>query len=510
MKTLKKLVTQQEVPLPVLWTALLLLGACLAFLLRIPAGERSPWFAAVIVAAAGLAVAALFAGRRHLPTQGAVIFLAALLSYWPLELSGRSVNGGDSLWHVPAAMSLLLEGNFELSEYKEDVGRLPPWIVWINNMDEDKRLRRTDKGYHQGFPLGNTLACIPAAFAGNMIYGNNPSPMARSLRTTYIAARIFAALAVSLLYVLLRLTGAGTAVAAAATLLFAWATPHASLHGAGLWSHNILLPFLLAGLILLVWRKGSMAWLSALPFSFMFHVRPESAAMIIAATAYVFLRHRKQFLSFCLIGAGSLLIYLASTHAVFGGLSGGYVSVGRVAAQGNFLEALAGHFLTPNRGMLVFCPLFAFSLAGIAAWWRRRASMHPVYLLAALMIAAHLIVISRYPGWTGGFCYGPRMPAAIYPLLVIFLVPAQEAARGLRRGARAAVVLSVAAAIAWSVFVQVRGVTDWDVHHWNYEFKPYGRENIWRWDNFQILYGFGEDIAEEPQLPHWVLDSSRP
>src|SRR4051794_33209703 len=53
-----------------------------------------------------------------------------------------SPNGGDNLWYVPTAMSLVHHRTLDLSEFRADLSRQNPADVWINSMDSDPRLTK--------------------------------------------------------------------------------------------------------------------------------------------------------------------------------------------------------------------------------------------------------------------------------------------------------------------------------------------------------------------------------
>ncbi|MGC9330072.1 MAG: hypothetical protein ACP5I1_20720, partial [Candidatus Hinthialibacter sp.] len=91
---------------------------------------------------------------------------------------------------------------------------------------------------------------------------------------------------------------------------------------------------------------------------------------------------------------------------------------------------LAGQFISPSRGMLIFSPFLAFSIWGMFAIWRKEDS---VWRTIALTIPAPLIMLvlfSKYAVWWGGNShYGPRYQIETYPFLMLYLAAIFPAVR---------------------------------------------------------------------------------
>jgi hypothetical protein len=157
-------------------------------------------------------------------------------------------------------------------------------------------------------------------------------------------------------------------------------------------------------------------------------------------------------------------------------------------------KALLGHLVSPNRGLFVFAPVFLFSLWGMVRVYRGVDRHAALYRAVALGIVAHWLLISSIQrGWWGGWCFGPRHFMDVVPLLVLLLSPALDGLARLSRGPRAGVSSLAALAVAWGLFVAVRGATSFAPHGWNRTPIPVPRapERVWDWSDLQVLRGLG-------------------
>jgi MFS superfamily sulfate permease-like transporter len=145
------------------------------------------------------------------------------------------------------------------------------------------------------------------------------------------------------------------------------------------------------------------------------------------------------------------------------------------------------NLFSPSRGLLVFTPVFLFSIAGmVLAWrWRWCFPLAP-YLIAILL--AHSVIIAPY--WPG-HCYGPRYFSDMSHLFVFFLIPAilyWPKMQGHARTAAASLFLLLA---VWGVFVHARGATSVAANEWSAQ--PVSVDDapwrVWDWSDPQFLRG---------------------
>ena len=148
----------------------------------------------------------------------------------------------------------------------------------------------------------------------------------------------------------------------------------------------------------------------------------------------------------------------------------GQVEVGRRLAQdqlgtadawsGNFLEGLYGQLISPGRGLLVYSPILAFAIWGMALAWRQRRyrAVRPLTVAALLL----LLVQSKWFNWHGGWSFGYRLMVDAMPLAAVCAPPT---VRWIRRWWGLGILAAVLA--VWSVAVQILGAFAYDVVGWN-------------------------------------------
>ena len=143
---------------------------------------------------------------------------------------------------------------------------------------------------------------------------------------------------------------------------------------------------------------------------------------------------------------------------------------------------LAGLWLSPNRGLLVFSPIVAVAASGIPVLLRERWRSPLTH--CAIAAVGQYVLYGCYAVWWGGHTYGPRYMLDVLPL-VVPLAAAGMDGRQLPRAASAAGIL----VLAWSVGVSALGAFIFPNERWNLTPRDVDRnhERLWDWSDTQIL-----------------------
>ena len=165
------------------------------------------------------------------------------------------------------------------------------------------------------------------------------------------------------------------------------------------------------------------------------------------------------------------------------------------ATEGTFdLRAwgLAGLWLSPNRGLLVFSPIVAVAAAGIPALVRERWRSPLTH--CALAALGQYVLYGCYAVWWGGHTYGPRYMLDVLPLLVP-LAAAGVDGRPLPRPAFAVGTL----VLAWSVAISALGAFVFPNERWNLLPRDVDRhhERLWDWSDTQILRAWRTETSPQ-------------
>jgi hypothetical protein len=154
------------------------------------------------------------------------------------------------------------------------------------------------------------------------------------------------------------------------------------------------------------------------------------------------------------------------------------------AWSGNLVDGLLGTLLSPNRGLLVFCPWIAVALLspGVPAV-RQRLAAHSLgpSMLASLL--PYLMILSKYSVWWGGHCFGPRYWTDAIPL---FAIPFAYGLQWMLTRSRVLVAIS-ALTIGFSIAVQLIGAFCYP-SSWNLEPRDVDthHERLWDWRDTEL------------------------
>ena len=421
-------------------------------------------------------------GTRVLVAAGA-LFVATLALYWPVTVPGAA-NVMDPLLTVPTSLSLLHNGDLALDEFGAFIDPGFYGVVYVDGRPFNR------------YPVGTALLILPVVWLADGWAPGEPLSLGHCLALAAIAAKVLAALSVVLLFALVvRLTGERRPALGLA-LVFGFATMHLPIHAGGLFTHNAVIPLLLAMLLLALRDDAGAAW-AAVPLVAAFVTRPTCVPVLAVVAGWMALHRPRAFPPFALAVAGLGAPFVAWSAWTYGTMLPPYytgydASSPYVMSATRFAQGLVGHLVSPNRGILVFTPILAFSLWGMALSVRSRAPRASFYRMLALAVVVHWLMISVMARkWWGGWSLGPRHVVEIFPLLVVLLVPAVDAVRA--ASARLRLVLAPVAAVAlgWSVFVAVHGATSDAPQQWNsvptnIDHHP---ERLWDWRDMQILRG---------------------
>lgn len=162
--------------------------------------------------------------------------------------------------------------------------------------------------------------------------------------------------------------------------------------------------------------------------SWAYFVRPTYCLPILAISAYVAFFHSAVLVRYVATGVVWLTGFIAYSWYHFGKVLPTYYSLNKLTFE-SFWSALAGHLISPSRGLLVFSPVILFVVYLLIRYARSLPSIR-LAVLAPSIIAAHLFVVSAVPMWWGGHSYGSRLTAGLVPwfaLLGILGIAARHA-----------------------------------------------------------------------------------
>jgi hypothetical protein len=313
----------------------------------------------------------------------------------------------------------------------------------------------------------------------------------------FAAAAIAALSAVLLLLLLKRITSAPWAWSL--TLVYALATETWSISSQALWQQG---PGELAIIACFYglerWSEDrarhQWLWLCGACVGAAFVIRPTNIVLLPAVVVALFLAKAalaQQIRLLAVPFAGGLLLAGYNWH-MFHRLSGGYAMA---VLNGASLSGLAGLFLSPGRGLLIYTPVALFALCAFLPRASAERRRHKVLLVtAAVFIALESLLISRSIIWWGGYTWGPRLLTELVPPLVVLMaIGVSTLDRPWPRRAFAVLAL-------YSVLIQAVGVFFYPKGHW--DGTPEGVDaahgRLWNWKDNPVTRTVAGGLYWEP------------
>jgi hypothetical protein len=402
-----------------------------------------------------------------------LLFLALSVVY---HANFRPVDSSDSLPASLIPLSVVLDHSISLD-------RFVPWLrghVWYTSAVVHKAHGHFFSSYPIGGPLLVSPLYLPVALFG--LGGWDPGALVVFARIAekFAAAAIAAFSAVLLLLLLKRVTSVGWAWCL--TLVYALATETWSISSQAMWQHG-------PGELAIIgcfyglkrWTEGrsrnGWLWLCGACAAAAFVIRPTNLVLLAGLFAALLLAKASLMQHVRILAVPFVVGLLLVTYNfyVFQRLSGGYPVAD---LRGSMLAGLAGLFLSPGRGLLIYTPVALFALCAFLPSASGERHRHNALLVTAVVfIVLDALVISRWRIWWGGYCWGPRLlTELIPPLILLMAIGAAVIDRPWPRRAFAALAL-------YSMLLQGVGAFFYPNGHW--DGIPEGVDSahgrLWNW-----------------------------
>jgi hypothetical protein len=282
----------------------------------------------------------------------------------------------------------------------------------------------------------------------------------------------------------------------AAAFIFAFCSPILSTASRGLWSHGPVVVCLLATLLLLhaAERRPNVVIWAAVSVALAFLCRPLTAPLVLAVTVFVVIYHPRHLAPFVLVGAGIAILWAMYNYAIWDHVLPPYYRPGYYSsAPTSWLDSILGPVISPSRGLLIFSPIFLFSLLGVMLKLRNRV-LDKFDALCIAVILGHVGLVASGPVWWAGQSYGPRFMSDVVPSLVYLILPALQAVVGPQGGAwRQSGAVALLFLGAFSFLINAQGALMYEPYLWNTKpsdiDRPENYSRLWAWRDLQFLRG---------------------
>ena len=140
-----------------------------------------------------------------------------------------------------------------------------------------------------------------------------------------------------------------------------------------------------------------------------------------------------------------------------------------------FPEGFLGMWISPSKGLLIYSPVFIFSIVGaFIVIKRKNFKEDSFYIVSILIVLLHTLIVGRWKHWYGGWSFGYRMSADIIPFLILLMVPYIKS-YFFERTKNIFLLL-----IGFSVLMQIMGVVFFD-GIWHAAYDKGFDETSWLW-----------------------------
>lgn len=422
----------------------------------------------------------------------AVFVLTFLIYFLPATYTG----GGDSTWVLPTALSLIHDGDVELSEYEGNIDLSSRYAVVT-----------IDEGLYNYFPLGTSILIVPPLLMIEPFLEQAFPPMDLYQRSQHehlwgvdlMMASLAAAAGATMLFGI----GAGQvgrrwALAVWATVAFG--TAMWSIASRTLWMHGPLVFVLAIALYALLKARHRRAWLvlAGIGAGFAFFVRPSAAIWVVLIGIYVVYTYRRRsafyFVGVALVALPFVLHYLT----VYDALLPPYYRASRLVIHADYGEAVAANLISPARGLFFYSPVLLFALVGAVLKVRAREWRALDTMIVAGMVL-HVLTIAAYLHWWAGWSNGPRLMIDVLPFLALFMIYYFQRLRAFSPRVRTAHLAAYVPLLGLSIFIHYSSavyeeVREWDALPISVDLMP---SRVWDWTDPSFLrpYRDFDDIS---------------
>ena len=379
-----------------------------------------------------------------------LIFFFSWIIVAKLDINNLSIQSEDTVPTIFLPVTIIKERTLYLDSYYDMMVQRYP-----QPDDKDYKLgntpfylRKIDGHYLSAFPVVTSMLAMPI-YAVAFLFVKVVTWDFLIVVSHSTAALIVSASGV-LLYKLLKQNFATEKTSYLVSWIYLLGTLNYSLVSQALWQHGSAQFFTLLSLYSFYKNKNLNLFLAGLFSALAFLTRPTTLVLLplyfvllyfnVAGNRHPF--ESQKFVSllkkYSVIISGwvpVLLLFVWYNSQYYKSIfNQGYADQAVSSWQSRFPEGFLGLWISPSKGILVYSPIFIFSLVSVWLLLKKKlehsASANRVsrkeYLLIFFVVIVHTLVLGKWKHWYGGWSFGYRMASEILPYLAILLVPFVE------------------------------------------------------------------------------------
>lgn len=344
------------------------------------------------------------------------LILISLIIFFTVGLSKNKSVNSDPKGTLLTSQSIIEYHTIKLDHYS-NLGKY------------DYKVHSKNNHYYYYFPLGSSISSLPFVFVATKIFSLDMNDIYHDGVVQMIIAAFISVFIFLFLFKIANLYF-DARISIFLSAMFWFGTSLASTLGQGLWSQDFatLYAVIAIYLTLIIKKSDKFQWLILGIVLFMTYLtRPTMSLLTISSVLYLFFTHRKGIsIKTALLVGGFLGLFVLFSLYEYNQILPDYYIPKRLSDSDTFWIALYGNLFSPSRGLFVFSPfllLFILNADKLCIAMNR----NKVLLIFAGWIILHLVIISKFPHWWGGFSFGPRfMVDVLIPLYVLCIILFQE------------------------------------------------------------------------------------
>jgi len=403
----------------------------------------------------------------------ALLLFLALLILYNITLKINFSNDITPNMYLP--ISMIKHGSITLNHFPQLYASGTPYYLYPYQ-----------GSYYSAYGIGTSLFAAPF-YLPLLLFQEMPSYITILYLSKFVAAFYAALSAVFLFAAIRRLTKEKWALII--SLIYALLTPVFCTSSQALWQHAPSLFLISLAIYFLVRGEENPLYtaLSGLPLGLAVLVRTNNLVVVASFIIYIVWKKRSQvgsFLLWLLPGAliTALYNYLATgafyTFPLMARMkyfpSGELYKIPESAGFWGtpFWKGFFGNLISPSRGVLITAPVLLVALFGIVCLFINKDSSQRkyryLYYCFALSFLFHLLLISKWTSWAGGFSFGNRLLIDALPFLCMLFIPAFDFYADIKKPVtKSALSIIFILLIIFSVVIQVEGIISYDGDSWS-------------------------------------------
>lgn len=425
------------------------------------------------------------------------IYFFSWLILYKLDINQLPIQSEDTIPALFLPLTILKEGTMNLDTY------YPMMIEKYPHPDDKKYeigltpfyLRKIGEHYVSAFTIITPLASLPVF--GIALALNTPITWENLAILAHISSSLLMAISGGILYLISRKHfDLSQKKSILISSIYLFGTINFALLSQGMWQHGTLELFSLLGIYFyLNFYKGrtkKSLILSGLLFSLAILSRP-TAALALGLLGLLSLYHTlsketpdKKIIEilkvalFWLIGIIPVALFFywynqtyyldISNQGYSDQLGGSWLSP--------FPISLIGVWLSPSKGILIYSPIFIFSLISFFRIIFKKEELtlsdKRFFTISSIIFLLHTLIISLWKHWYGGWGFGYRMSSDIIPYLVLLLIPLFKS-QFFERNKKI-----IFTSIIFSILVQIFGLIFFD-GIWHAAYDNGFKDTAWLW-----------------------------